>query len=75
MVIIGPDRNVYLSTGDVDHNTKAQNIEGPEPDGTGGILRVTQDGQIVNGKGILGSEHPLNMVLCIWNTKQLWYGF
>jgi aldose sugar dehydrogenase len=59
-VTIGPDRNIYLSTGDVDHNTKAQNIEGPEPDGTGGILRVTQDGQVVNGKGILGDEYPLN---------------
>jgi glucose/arabinose dehydrogenase len=36
--------------------------DGEEPDGRGGILRVTQDGQIVNdGKGILGDEHPLNM--------------
>jgi glucose/arabinose dehydrogenase len=61
VVTIGPDKNIYLSTGDVDHNTKAQNIEGPDPDGTGGILRVTQDGQVVNGKGILGDEHPLNM--------------
>jgi aldose sugar dehydrogenase len=62
VVIIGPDGNLYLSTGDVDHNTKAQNVEeGPEPDGTGGILRVTQDGQIVNGEGILGDEYPLNM--------------
>jgi aldose sugar dehydrogenase len=61
VVIIGPDRNVYLSTGDVDHNTKAQNIEGLDADGTSGILRVTQDGQIVNSEGILGDEHPLNM--------------
>jgi aldose sugar dehydrogenase len=61
VVTIGPDRNIYLSTGDVDHNTEAQNIEGLEPDGTGGILRVTQDGQIVNGKGILGDDHPLDM--------------
>jgi glucose/arabinose dehydrogenase len=59
-VTIGPDRNIYLSTGDVDHNTKAQNIEGVEPDGTGGILRVTQNGQVVNGNGILGDEYPLN---------------
>jgi glucose/arabinose dehydrogenase len=42
--------------------TKAQNYEdGPEPDGRAGILRVTRDGQIVNGKGILGDEYPLNM--------------
>lgn len=59
-VLIGPDQNVYLMVGDVDHDTKSQNNEdGAEPDGTGGILRVTQDGQPV-GKGILEEEHPLN---------------
>jgi glucose/arabinose dehydrogenase len=31
------------------------------PDGRGGILRVTQDGQIVNGEGILGDERPLDL--------------
>jgi aldose sugar dehydrogenase len=62
VVLIGPDGNIYLSTGDVDHNTEAQNIvDGPEADGTSGILRITQDGQIVNGRGILGDEHPLDM--------------
>ena len=61
-ILVGPDGNIYLYIGDVDHETKAQNIEdGPEPDGTGGILRVTQDGQIVNGKGILGDQHPLDL--------------
>ena len=39
---------------------KAQNFEnGPNADGTGGILRVTQDGNTV-GSGILGSTNPLN---------------
>ena len=36
-------------------------INGTAPDGRGGILRVTQDGKIVDGKGILGDEHPLDM--------------
>ena len=48
-VIIGPDNNVYLTIGDVGingHDTKAQNIlNGSEPDGTSGILRVDQDGK------------------------------
>jgi aldose sugar dehydrogenase len=30
------------------------------PDGRGGILRVTQDGEIVQ-PSILGDEHPLDM--------------
>jgi aldose sugar dehydrogenase len=59
-VLIGPDQSVYLMIGDIDHETKSQNNkDGDEPDGTGGILRVTQDGQPV-GEGILGDEHPLN---------------
>jgi aldose sugar dehydrogenase len=59
-LLIGPDQSVYLMIGDIDHETKSQNNkDGEEPDGTGGILRVTQDGQPV-GVGILGDEHPLN---------------
>jgi aldose sugar dehydrogenase len=48
--------------GDVDgHRTKAQNQQsGGEPDGTSGILRITQDGRPV-GIGILGNTHPLNL--------------
>jgi glucose/arabinose dehydrogenase len=72
---IGPDNNLYLTIGDQrptafgrtdspDSQTKAQNyIEGIEPDGRAGILRVTQDGETVGGgEGILGSndEHPLD---------------
>ena len=46
---IGPDNNVYVIIGDVDgHLTQAQNQEsGEEPDGTSGILRITQDGKPV----------------------------
>ena len=66
-ITIGPDGNVYAVVGEIDANspetrTKAQNYEdGPEPDGRAGILRVTQDGEVVNGTGILGYEHPLDM--------------
>ena len=46
VVNIGSDNNVYIIIGDVDgHETKAQNQESrEEPDGTSGILRITQDG-------------------------------
>ena len=67
VVKIGPDNNVYLIIGDVDgHQTQAQNQEsGEEPDGTSGILRITQDGQPVISSagtvGILGNTYPLNL--------------
>jgi glucose/arabinose dehydrogenase len=66
-ITIGPDGNIYAVVGEIsadspETRTKAQNYEdGPEPDGRAGILRVTRDGQIVNGKGILGDEYPLNI--------------
>jgi aldose sugar dehydrogenase len=62
-VIIGPDNNVYVTIGDVfGHRTKAQNFaNGPDPDGTSGILRITQDGSAVSGDGILGNIFPLNL--------------
>jgi aldose sugar dehydrogenase len=67
-MIVGADNNLYVTVGDVgrghwsrDTDTKAQNNKtGQEPDGTGGILRFTQDGEPV-GKGILGSSFPLNL--------------
>ena len=51
---IGPDNNVYVGIGDVGvHLGKAENIQkgtglnrGKGLDGTGGILRVTQDGDL-----------------------------
>ena len=67
-LIIGPDNALYVTLGDLEgysknySRTKAQNyIGGPEPDGRSGILRVTQDGKLVNGTGILGDEHPLDI--------------
>jgi aldose sugar dehydrogenase len=61
VVKIGPDGNVYVVIGDVfGHRTKAQNYaNGSEHDGTGGILRITQDGEQV-GQGILGNKAPLS---------------
>lgn len=48
-VVVGPDGYVYTIIGDVgSHRGQAQNIVGGDPlDGTGGVLRVTQDGQAV----------------------------
>jgi aldose sugar dehydrogenase len=65
-IMIGPDNYLYIPIGDVDGSgngkeTKAQNyVDGIEPDGRGGILRITQDGGVVGGGGILGNEDPLN---------------
>ena len=66
-IAIGLDGNIYITTGDLgifdleQLPTQAQNIkEGKEADGSGGILKITQDGRPING-GILGNLHPLNM--------------
>jgi aldose sugar dehydrogenase len=70
VVRIGPDNNVYVVVGDLNYirnkraYTLAQNaVDGPPPDGRGGILRVTQNGEVVgggNGIGLLGNEDPVN---------------
>jgi len=70
VITIGPDNNVYVMAGNLyspvfnegGENSLVQNTrEGKQPDGRGGILRVTQDGQPVGSNGILGDEHPLDM--------------
>jgi aldose sugar dehydrogenase len=67
-IVIGPDNILYVTLGDIEgssenySSTKAQNYkDGPDPDGRSAILRITQNGQLVNGTGILGDEHPLDM--------------
>ena len=61
-IIIGPDNNLYLIIGELTlMRTQASNVQkGLAPDGRGGILRVTQDGKVVEG-GILGNSTPLNL--------------
>jgi aldose sugar dehydrogenase len=67
-ILIGPDKkSVYLSIGDLENETyrviphKALNNKtGLQPDGSGGILRFTQNGEPING-GILGNKYPLNL--------------
>jgi aldose sugar dehydrogenase len=61
-VVIGPDNNVYVVIGDLrSHRTQAQNVvDGPPSDGTGGIIRITQDGQAV-ADNPLGSAYPQNL--------------
>ena len=61
---IGPDNNVYYVIGEVGgHRTQAQNIiDGPAPNGLGGVLRITQDGGIVDPDDpIFGEGLPLNI--------------
>ena len=63
-ILIGPDNNVYFMVGEVGgHRTQAQNImDGPGPNGLGGVLRITQDGGIVDsGNPIFGDGLPLNI--------------
>ena len=61
---IGPDNNVYFIVGEVGgHRTQAQNIaDGPAPNGLGGVLRISQDGGIVDqGNPIFGEGLPLSV--------------
>ena len=65
-VVIGPDRNVYVTIGDVlgYRNKSSSNIvlnfeNGTSADGRSGVLRVTQDGNVVD-RGIIGTSHPLD---------------
>jgi glucose/arabinose dehydrogenase len=72
VIAIGSDNNLYFVAGSVasdkiastsfgPDNGKILNIkDGPEPDGRGGILRITQDGQVLKGMSVLGNKDPLN---------------
>ena len=61
-VLVGPDKNVYVVIGDLrSHRTQSQNVvNGPPVDNTSGILRVTQDGKVVQNAP-LGDTSPLNL--------------
>lgn len=63
-ILIGPDNNIYYIVGEVGgHRTQAQNIiDGPAPNGLGGVLHITQDGQIVDPDNpIFGKGLPLDV--------------
>ena len=59
---VDANKSVYIIVGDVmAEKSMTQNYEdGEQPDGTGGILKVNQDGNF-SGKGPLGSKFPLNV--------------
>ena len=64
---IGPDNNLYLVVGDINREgnpeylTLAQNIEDSKmPDGRGGVLRITVDGESVNDGFTLGNDGVLD---------------
>lgn len=63
-ILIGPDNNIYYIVGEVGgHRTQAQNIiDGPAPNGLGGVLHITQDGLIAEpDKPIFGKGLPLDV--------------
>src|SRR6187551_1863200 len=78
-LVIGPDNNIYLTTGDGEScqdnsckdgiqnkTTNAQTanvLEGRPPEGRGGILRVDQDGRVI--EGIFSDKYPLNLYYAI----------
>jgi glucose/arabinose dehydrogenase len=61
VITLGPDNNVYLVIGELTSmGTQASNVQnGSAPDGRGGILRVTQNGGVV--EGILSNTTLLNL--------------
>ncbi len=70
-LLMDKEENLFVTIGDLQptnfnqtgtsFDTKAQNImNGSNPDGRAGILRVTQESKPV-GKGILGEAYPINI--------------
>jgi glucose/arabinose dehydrogenase len=76
-VVIGPDNNVYTVIGDLKtHRTQSENIvNGPHVDSTGGILRVTQDGQPVPSPPLGKTTAPLNLYYAYGIRNSFGIGF
>ena len=81
-ITIGPDNNVYLAVGELtptsygqgDYRFKVQNYEdGQEPDGRAGILRISQDGDTV--QGIIGNNYPENIYYAYGIRNSFGIGF
>lgn len=57
-IVIGPDGNIYLPYGDLSLRTETQNIiDGPSSSGTGGIVRISTNGTLVNDGFLLGANN------------------
>jgi glucose/arabinose dehydrogenase len=58
-ILIGPDNNIYVPIGEVSSQSGqiSNNDDGPPPDGRGGILRVTQQGEAVGTRVNGGDEN------------------
>jgi aldose sugar dehydrogenase len=76
-VVIGPDNNVYAVIGDLKtHRTQTENVvNGPPADSTGGILRVTQDGQPVSDPPLGQATAPLNLYYAYGVRNSFGFGF
>jgi glucose/arabinose dehydrogenase len=82
-ITIGPDNNVYIPIGDTDKvtggTTQTQNNDELPADGSGGILRVTQEGKPVvdpsTGSFILGDDYPLNLYYAYGIRNSFGIGF
>jgi aldose sugar dehydrogenase len=61
-MIVDHNKNIFIIIGDVmEEDKRTQNYaDGTKPDGTGGILKVDQNGNS-SDKGPIGSKYPLNM--------------
>jgi glucose/arabinose dehydrogenase len=75
-LVIGPDHYLYTVIGDLGGpKTEAQNNRtGPAVDGTGGILRTTQDGKPVSDPP-LGNKYPLNLYYAYGIRNSFGIGF
>jgi aldose sugar dehydrogenase len=66
-ILTGRDKDLYIAIGELDDNSTKEHKsnmalnfkESSEPDGRGGILRINQDGDGIDG-GIIGKNPPLN---------------
>ena len=61
VIEIGSDNNIYLSGGDASLEMQTSNVKnGSLPDGRGGILRITPDGNPVKSS-LFGNDYPINL--------------
>ncbi|MGI8720024.1 MAG: PQQ-dependent sugar dehydrogenase [Nitrososphaeraceae archaeon] len=61
-IVVGPDNNIYLITGNAENRTTlvSNSKKNPNLDGKAGILALDHDGRPAFTNGILGSNEPLN---------------